>query len=69
MEVTEATELFRAAVRTAIQVLGQDNLQTARVIKEVAQHLEDRHTERGRPENSRWNRCHAIDPDEVSKEA
>jgi hypothetical protein len=36
------------------------------VIKEVASQLESRHIENGKPEYSRWNRCHGIRDDELS---
>jgi len=41
----------------------------ARVLKEFAEHLESRHQEKGRPENSRWNKSFAIVEDDLSSEA
>ena len=35
----------------------------------MGEHLESRHQERGRPENSRWNKCAGIAEDELSMES
>jgi len=35
----------------------------------MAEHLESRHQERGRPENSRWNKSFAVSEDELSMES
>jgi len=39
------------------------------VYKEAANHLEERHAENGKPQNSRWNKCAAIPEDILSTEA
>jgi hypothetical protein len=41
----------------------------ARALKEFAEHLESRHQENGRPQNSRWNKSSAIIDDDLSNEA
>lgn len=59
-ERQEASALYRFAIRVALQIHGSESLEVAKVMKEVAHHFEERHCEKGRPENSRWNRCAAI---------
>ncbi len=60
-ERVEATELYRMAATVCEQLYGtQQTLRYAQVLKEFAEHLESRHQERGRPENSRWNKDFAI---------
>jgi len=39
------------------------------VLKEFAEQLESRHQEKGRLENSRWNKSFAIQEDDLSSEA
>ncbi len=68
-ERVEATELFRLSASICEQVLGNKSLKYARVLKEFATHLESRHQERGRPENSRWNKSFAIPEDDLSSES
>ena len=68
-ERAEASDLFRLAIRTASSIYSPGDLQVAYVYKEVAEHFEERHAEDGRPENSRWNRCAAIQENELSVEA
>lgn len=38
-------------------------------MKELAEHMESRHQESGRPQNSRWNKSAAILEDDLSNEA
>jgi len=68
-ERAEATALYRLATRLALKIHGPDALATAKVRKEFATHLQERHSERGRPENSRWNRSAAVPEDALSTEA
>ena len=68
-ERKEATDLFRSAVSVAEQVHGGNTLKYALVLKELAEHLESRHQEKGRPENSLWNHSAAIIEDDQSMEA
>ena len=65
----QATELYRMAATISEQVHGHESMQYVRVLKELAGQLESRHQERGRPENSRWNRAQAIVEDEISMES
>jgi hypothetical protein len=51
------------------KIYGEYHLTTSTVCKEFAQHLEQRHAERGRPEYSRWNKCHNILDDTLSADA
>ena len=50
-------------------MLGQRCLRYANILKEFGEHLESRHQEKGRPENSRWNKSFAIPEDDFSSEA
>eukprot|EP00743_Colponemidia_sp_Colp-15_P010245 GILK01011263.1.p1 GENE.GILK01011263.1~~GILK01011263.1.p1 ORF type:complete len:1014 (+),score=191.11 GILK01011263.1:62-3103(+) len=68
-ERTQATRLFREAVVIAETIFGVSSIQLVDTLKEFADHLESRHQERGRPEFSRWNRCHNVDEDALSVEA
>lgn len=68
-ERDEATELYRLACSICDQVLGAQSHRYALVLKEFAEHLESRHQEKGRPENSRWNKSFAIPEDDLSSEA
>ena len=69
-ERVEATEIYKMASNVCEQIYGgQQNIHYARVLKEFAEHLESRHQERGRPENSRWNRNFAVPEDELSMES
>lgn len=68
-ERAQATELLREALRLCEYVYGSVHMQTAAVFMEAAEQLESRHTEKGRPENSRWNKCAKIATDELSREA
>lgn len=68
-ERDEATDLYRLACSICDQVLGPNCLKYALVLKEFAEHLESRHQEKGRPENSRWNKSFAIPEDDLSSEA
>ena len=64
-----ATILYRLATRLALKIHGSDALATAKVRKEFARQLEERHNENGKPENSRWNRSYAVPEDALSAEA
>jgi len=68
-ERAQATELFREALRLCDYVYGPTHMLTAKVFLEAAEQLESRHSENGRPENSRWNKCAKIETDELSREA
>jgi len=68
-ERADATELFRMACSICEQIYGQQTINYAKMLKEFATHLESRHQEGGRPENSRWNRSAAILEDDLSMEA
>jgi hypothetical protein len=68
-ERDEATDLYRLAASVCEQIYGSTTLKYARILKEFAKHLESRHQEKGRPENSRWNRSFAIVEDDLSSEA
>jgi len=50
-------------------IYGPTHPLTAAVFMEAAEQLEGRHAERGRPENSRWNKCAKVPTDELSREA
>merc|ERR1719161_1178587 len=56
-ERVQATELYREALRLCEFVYGNGHVQCAAVYLEVAEQLESRHAEGGRPESSRWNKC------------
>ena len=68
-ERNAASDLFRYACRLALTIHGDESLETAKVLKEAAIHFESRHCEKGKPENSRWNRAANIPDDEKSVEA
>jgi hypothetical protein len=79
-ERAEATELYRQAAVMAefvflmiislnLQIYGEESKNTAKILKEFAEHLEQRHAERGRPEYSRWNKCANIPEDNLSADA
>jgi len=50
------------------KIYGQKSKQTALVYKEYAQHLQERHEEKGRPEYSAWNHAANIKEDDFSAE-
>ena len=50
-------------------IFGEYHQTTGKVCKEFAQHLEQRHAERGRPEYSRWNKCYNISDDTLSADS
>ena len=62
-ERNQATELYRVASRYALRIYGANSLEVANLFYEFAKHVEERHEERGRPENSRWNRCASVPED------
>ena len=68
-EREEATELYRLSASICEQIYTSQSLRYARILKEFAEHLESRHQEKGRPENSRWNKSFAIPEDDLSSEA
>eukprot|EP00771_Trimastix_marina_P000058 gnl/Trimastix_PCT/1058.p1 GENE.gnl/Trimastix_PCT/1058~~gnl/Trimastix_PCT/1058.p1 ORF type:complete len:1404 (-),score=522.83 gnl/Trimastix_PCT/1058:348-4559(-) len=68
-ERAQATTLLREAIQLAEYVYGARHVLTADAYFELAQQLESRHCERGRPEHSRWNKCGGIPHDELSIEA
>lgn len=68
-ERQEATELYRLAITLSEQILTSASQQYASVVKEFAEHLESRHQEQGKPQNSRWNKSFAIAEDNLSMEA
>lgn len=68
-EREEATELYRFGVSICEQIYDSRSLKYARILKEFAEHLESRHQELGRPENSRWNKSFAIPENDLSVEA
>ena len=68
-EREEASELYRLSASFCEQIYTSQSLRYARILKEFAEHLESRHQEKGRPENSRWNKSFAIPEDDLSSEA
>ena len=68
-EREEATELFRLAIRIANNIFQDHEIKLAAIYKEAANQLEERHAERGKQMNSRWNKCAAIKEDLLSTEA
>lgn len=68
-ERAEASELFRSATTLAEYVYGTQDARTADAYFLLAQQLESRHCEKGRPESSRWNKCSGIPTDTLSDEA
>jgi hypothetical protein len=69
-ERVQASEMFRTLMtkcRENPHLIGEDV--QALVYRKAGAHFESRHTEAGRPENSRWNRCAFIRKDRLSEEA
>jgi hypothetical protein len=68
-ERERASNIYRQVLQLAFLVYGPDSRELGKLQREYAQQLEERHQERGRPENSRWNKSAAIEDDAFSKEA
>eukprot|EP01017_Pseudomicrothorax_dubius_P043460 TRINITY_DN7240_c0_g1_i3.p2 TRINITY_DN7240_c0_g1~~TRINITY_DN7240_c0_g1_i3.p2 ORF type:complete len:242 (+),score=73.26 TRINITY_DN7240_c0_g1_i3:914-1639(+) len=64
-----ATDMFRTATIMIEQVFSAESAEAARVFKEFAEHLEERHQERGKPHYSLWNRSYFVQENELSAEA
>eukprot|EP00744_Colponema_vietnamica_P001049 GILI01001788.1.p1 GENE.GILI01001788.1~~GILI01001788.1.p1 ORF type:complete len:1045 (+),score=336.05 GILI01001788.1:182-3316(+) len=64
-----ASEMYRSAIALAERIYGPQDIRTAHVVIELAEQMESRHQEKGRPEASRWNRCHGVPSDELSEES
>jgi hypothetical protein len=65
----EATDTLRQAVQAACIVYGGESKQASEARFLLAEQLKSRHSEKGRPELSRWNRCGQIMEDDFSIEA
>lgn len=68
-ERAEATKKLHEAVTMAEFIYGREHPHTADVYVELAAQLESRHQEKGRPQNSRWNRAGGVARDELSEQA
>mmetsp|Transcript_10433 Transcript_10433/g.10474 ORF Transcript_10433/g.10474 Transcript_10433/m.10474 type:complete len:297 (-) Transcript_10433:106-996(-) len=68
-ERQDASELYRTACAVCEQIYGNASYEYGKILKEFAEQLESRHQEKGRPENSRWNKSFAIGEDELSMES
>jgi len=68
-ERAEASEVLRQAVKVASHIYGDNSLEAAGSCITLAEQLESRHCEKGRPEFSKWNKCTNIDDDDLSSEA
>jgi hypothetical protein len=64
-----ATNIYRRATQIAYMIYGHSSLEYAKLLREFAKHLEERHQEKGRPEYSRWNKSGMILEDALSDEA
>ena len=68
-ERTVATSFLENACKLTARICGIDNMHYALRAKELAEQLESRHQEAGRPQNSRWNRSSNIPEDYLSAAA
>lgn len=68
-ERAQASELLKEAASVCEFVFGREHPRTADAYYALAQQLESRHAERGRPEQSRWNRNAGVPTDALSQEA
>jgi hypothetical protein len=68
-ERAEATEILRHAVQAASMVYGGESKQAIEARRMLSEQLKSRHSEKGRPELSRWNRCGQVTEDDLSIEA